>query len=64
MRTAPVPGAGVAVRVLTVLSGVMPLPILGCDTDNDTVFINETVNAWCEAAGAAFTRSRPYGKND
>ena len=51
-------------EVLTVLRGVMPLPILGFDTDNDTVFINETVKAWCEAAGVTFTRSRPYRKND
>jgi hypothetical protein len=52
------------VEVLTVLRGVMPLPILGFDTDNDTVFINETLKTWCEAAGVAFTRSRPYRKND
>ena len=52
-------------EVLTVLRGVMPLPILGFNTtDNDTVFINETVKAWCEAAGVAFTRARPYRKND
>jgi hypothetical protein len=30
----------------------------------DTVFINETIKAWCEKAGVAFTRSRPYRKND
>lgn len=52
------------IEVLTVLRGVMPLPILGFDTDNDTVFINETVRVWCEAAGVTFTRSRPYRKND
>ncbi len=51
-------------EVLTVLSGVTPLPILGFDTDNDTVFINETVKSWCETSGVAFTRSRPYRKND
>jgi hypothetical protein len=51
-------------EVLTVLRGVTPLPILGFDTDNDTVFINETVKAWCEVAGVEFTRSRPYRKND
>ncbi len=51
-------------EVLTVLCSVTPLPILGFDTDNDTVFINETVKAWCEVAGVEFTRSRPYRKND
>jgi hypothetical protein len=51
-------------EVLTVLRGVTPLPILGFDTDNDSVFINETVKAWCETSGVEFTRSRPYRKND
>jgi hypothetical protein len=30
----------------------------------DTVFIDETIKGWCEKAGIAFTRSRPYRKND
>jgi len=51
-------------EVLTVLRGLTPLPILGFDTDNDTVFINETVKSWCETSGVTFTRSRPYRKND
>ncbi len=51
-------------EVLTVVRDVTPLPVLGFDTDNDTVFINETVKAWCEASGVVFTRSRPYRKND
>ena len=42
----------------------MPFPLLGFDTDNDTVFLNETVKAYCEAAGIAFTRCRPYRKKD
>lgn len=40
------------------------MPFLGLDTDNDTVFMNETVQGWCAARGIAFTRSRPYRKND
>lgn len=51
-------------EVLKALRNVVPLPILGFDTDNDSVFINETVKTWCDASGAAFTRSRPYRKND
>ena len=51
-------------EVMTVMRGVTPFPLLGFDTDNDTVFINETVKAWCEAAGVEFARSRPYRKND
>jgi hypothetical protein len=37
---------------------------VGIDTDNDTVFINETVKASCEANRIEFTRCRPYRKND
>jgi len=42
----------------------LPFPLLGFDTDNDTVFMNETIKDWCEAAAVEFTRSRPYRKND
>ena len=51
-------------EVMTVVREGMPFPLLGFDTDNDTVFINETIKAWCEKAGVSFTRSRPYRKND
>ena len=43
---------------------VTPFRLLGFDTDNDSVFMNETVKSWCEAASVEFTRSRPYRKND
>jgi hypothetical protein len=42
----------------------LPFPLLGFDTDNDSVFMNETVRDYCLAAGIAFTRCRPYRKND
>lgn len=42
----------------------MPFPILGFDTDNDSVFMNETVRDHCLANGITFTRCRPYRKND
>ena len=51
-------------EVMTALRAVLPFPLLGFDTDNDSVFMNETIKAWCEAAQVAFTRSRPYRKND
>jgi hypothetical protein len=38
--------------------------LLGLDTDNDSVFMNETVRDYCEKAGIEFTRCRPYRKND
>jgi hypothetical protein len=40
------------------------MPLLGLNTDYDTVFMNETVQGWCAARNITFTRSRPYRKND
>ncbi len=51
-------------EVLSQMRTQLPMPVLGFDTDNDTVFMNETVNAYCTANGIEFTRSRPYRKND
>jgi hypothetical protein len=42
----------------------MPFPPLGFDTDNNSVFMNETVRTYCAEAGLVFTRCRPYRKND
>jgi hypothetical protein len=50
--------------VLTELRKQLPFALLGLDTDNDTVFMNETLKAYCSAANIAFTRCRPYHKND
>jgi hypothetical protein len=51
-------------EVLTVLRKILPFIVLGFDTDNDSVFMNETVRDYCQAQGIAFTRCRPYRKND
>jgi hypothetical protein len=37
---------------------------LGFDTDNDSVFMNETVRDYCLRDGIELTRCRPYRKND
>ena len=42
----------------------LPFPLRGFDTDNDSVFINETVLDPCRRTGLEFTRSRAYRKND
>ncbi len=42
----------------------LPFPLLGFDIDNDTVFMNETVRAYCAADYIELTRCRPYRKND
>ena len=51
-------------EVLTELRKLLPFALLGFDSDNDTVFINETVRDYCLAGGITFTRCRPYRKND
>lgn len=51
-------------EVLTDLRRVMPSPLLGFDTDNDSVFINETIRDYCVDSYIEFTRCRPYRKND
>lgn len=51
-------------EVLGELRKLLPFPLLGLDTDNDSVFMNETVRDYCQAAGVEFTRCRPYRKND
>jgi hypothetical protein len=44
----------------------LPFPLLGLDCDNGGEFINHHVNAWLRqrARPVAFTRGRPYHKND
>ena len=50
--------------VLTELRRLMPVPMRGLDTDNDSVFINATLRDYCVSADIEFTRCRPYRKND
>ena len=51
-------------EVLSELRKLLPFPLLGLDTDSDSVFMNETVRDYCLDAGVEFTRCRPYRKND
>jgi hypothetical protein len=51
-------------EVLGELRKLLPFPLLGLDTDNDSVFMNETVRDYCQQVGIEFTRCRPYRKND
>lgn len=43
---------------------LLPMPLLGMDTDNGSEFINQHVIAYCERENITFTRSRAYTKND
>lgn len=49
---------------LTILRRQFPMPIRGIDTDNDSAFINETLQSYCREQHLEFTRSRAYQKND
>ena len=42
----------------------LPFPMLGIDSDNGGEFINHQLLDWCTQNGVAFTRGRPYRKND
>ena len=52
------------VEGLEAISGVFSVPVRGVDSDNDSVFINETLVGYCEDRDIEFTRSRAYRKND
>ena len=52
------------VEGLEAVSRIFPVPIRGINSDNDSVFINETLLSYCEDRGIEFTRSRAYRKND
>ena len=52
------------VEGLEAISRVFQLPIRGIDSDNDGVFINETLVSYCAERSIEFTRSRAYRKND
>ena len=41
-----------------------PFPVLGIDSDNDSVFINDTLTQYCADRGIEFTRSQAYRSND
>ena len=51
-------------EVLSELRKLLPFPLLGLDTDNDSVFMNETVRDYCQQVGIEFTRCRPHRKNE
>ena len=42
----------------------LPFPMLGLDSDNGSEFINQHLYNYCQRNRIAFTRSRPYKKND
>ena len=49
---------------LEAIAGQLPFPVLGIDSDNDSVFINQTLMEYCADRSIEFTGSRAYRKND
>ena len=49
---------------LEATAGQLRIPIPGIDSDNDSVFIYETLTEYCTEKGIEFTRSRAYRKSD
>ncbi len=43
---------------------LLPMPVLGLDSDNGGEFINHHLVRYCEREEITFTRCRPYKKND
>lgn len=50
------------IMVLSAIRKLLPFALLGFDTDNDSVFINETVRDYCAVEHISFTRCRPYAR--
>lgn len=46
-------------EVIGQLGKLLPFALLGLDTDDDSVFMNEPVRDYCLAADVEFTRCRP-----
>ncbi|SEI20580.1 hypothetical protein SAMN05216228_11182 [Rhizobium tibeticum] len=44
------------------LRKLLPFPLLGFDTDNDSVFMNESVHEYCLRDNIELTRCRPTGR--
>lgn len=53
-----------AFSALNEIKDSLPFKLLGIDPDNDGVFINHHLHAYCKKSKIQFTRSRPYKKND
>ena len=49
---------------LEAIAAQLPFPVRGINSDNDSVFINDTLTEYCSVGGIEFTRSRAYRKND
>lgn len=51
-------------EALLKVRAALPFPLRGLDTDNDSVFMNETIIGFCREYDVELTHSRAYHKND
>ena len=56
----------VVLTALQLIRRQLPFPLRGIDADNDPVFMNQLMEAWCNRPGQeiVLTRSRAYQSND
>jgi hypothetical protein len=56
----------VVLTALQLIRQQLPFPLRGIDADNDSVFMNSLMEAWCDRPGheIVLTRSRAYKSND
>lgn len=56
----------VVITALQLIRRQLPFPLRGIDADNDPVFMNRLMEAWCDRPGQeiVLTRSRAYKSND
>ena len=52
------------VEGISMIRRQLPFVLRGLDTDNDSVFMNETLQTYCREQELYWTRSRAYRKND
>lgn len=57
-------GESGVVLAMEEMRSILPFPIVAIDSDNGSEFINNHLLRWCTEHEYAFTRSRPYKKND
>jgi hypothetical protein len=52
------------VEGISAITQHLPFALRGLDTDNDSAFMNETLQGYCDQYRIEWTRSRAYHKND
>ena len=52
------------IQALERVRALLPMPLLGLDTDNGSEFLNAELLAYCRRERITFTRGRAYRKND